>query len=92
MMKLLYLLAKTNLEEPKMQKFEIIESKHWKHITGRTASIYGAVPWTSSDDAGNWSIMSAGWTVRNNQTGTVGTGRKPFQTKEEAEAFISQFN
>jgi hypothetical protein len=75
-----------------MQKFEIIESKHWKHSTGRTASIYGAVPWTSSDDAVNWVVVSAGWTVYNTRTNTVGIGRKPFQTKAEAEAFISQFN
>jgi hypothetical protein len=73
-------------------RYEIIESKHWKHVSGRTASILGAVPYVNAADAENWQIVIAGWTVRDNRSGSVGTGRKPFQTREEAQAFADKFN
>jgi hypothetical protein len=73
-------------------KFEIIESKHWRHSAGMTASLYGAVPWTSEADRQNWSVQVVGYTLRNIKTGTVGIGRKPFKTYEEAVEFVSQFN
>ena len=73
-------------------KFEIIESKRWKHSTGMTASIYGAVPWTSEADRHNWSIEIVGYTLRNIKSGTVGIGRRPFKTHAEALEFVSQFN
>jgi hypothetical protein len=73
-------------------RYEIIESKHWKHVSGRTASIFGSVPYVNDADAENWQIVIAGWTVRDNRSGTVGIGRKPFQTREEAQAFADKFN
>ena len=73
-------------------QYEIIESKHWKHTSGRTASIYGAVPYYNDHDAKEWEIVSCGFTVRNLKTGTVGIGRPPFKTIEEAQAFIAKFN
>jgi hypothetical protein len=75
-----------------MQKFEVIESKRWIHTSGKTASIYGAVPYLSEDDQKHWSIEVVGFTVRNNQTGTVGVGRAPWKTKTEAQAFADKFN
>jgi hypothetical protein len=75
-----------------MQNFEIIESKHWKHTNGMTASIYGSCPWVSDADRHNWVLEVVGYTVRNVKTGTVGIGRKPFKTHAEALEFISQFN
>ncbi len=73
-------------------KFEIIESKHWKHANGMTASIYGSCPWVSDADRHNWVLEVVGYTVRNIKTGTVGIVRKPFKTYEEAVEFVSQFN
>jgi hypothetical protein len=72
--------------------YEIIESKRWKHTTGKTASIYGSCPYTSSEDAKNWKIENVGFTVRNLKTGMVGTARMPFKTRTEAEIFIKSFN
>ena len=71
-------------------QFEVIESKVWTHTSGRRASIYGAAPWTTESDAPNWSIVNRGWTVRNPFTGEVGACRKPFATREEAEAFAAR--
>jgi hypothetical protein len=65
-----------------------IEAKRWRHISGRTASVYGACPWTSEADEPNWRIESAGWTVQH-PDGTTGIGRVPFATKEEADAWIA---
>lgn len=63
---------------------EIIESKHWVNVeTGRTASIYGAVPYTNDQDKLNWRIESRGYTWRLNN-GTIGLGRSPAKTLSEA--------
>jgi len=70
--------------------FEVIESRVWKHTSGRTASIYGACPWVAQSDAPNWQIVTRGWTVRNPHTGEVGACRPPFATKEEAQAFAER--
>ena len=64
--------------------YEIIESKQWQCTDGRTASIYGACPYVSDADKANWTIKAVGFTVRNMKTGTVGIGRKPFATFDEA--------
>ncbi len=72
-------------------KYEIIESKKWVNsITGATASIYGSVPYTNETDKLNWSIEVVGYTIRNNDTGTVGLGRKPFETMAEAQECIQK--
>ena len=68
-----------------------IESKVWQHISGRTASIYGACPWSGrdGDTRTDWSLTSRGWTIQRDD-GTVGSGRKPFATRTEAEEYIVQ--
>jgi len=73
-------------------KYEIIESKQWQCTDGRTASIYGSCPYVSDADKAHWAIKTVGYTVRNTKTGTVGIGRKPFATLDEAQQFINQFN
>jgi hypothetical protein len=73
-------------------KGEVIESKHWKHKdTGATASLYGAVPWSGSpgDKKEDWKLESVGWTIQW-EDGTIGIGRQPFKTKEEAEDFLEK--
>lgn len=71
-------------------RYEVIEARHWAHTSGRRASLYGAAPWTSEADRPNWSVVAAGWTVRNPYTGQVGACRAPFATREEAEAFAAR--
>ena len=71
-------------------RFEIIEARQYRHTSGRTASIYGAAPWTNPADAPNWTVETRGWTVRNPFTGEVGACRPPFATRSEAEAFASR--
>ena len=76
-----------------MLQYEVIESKVWRHaITGRTASIYGASPWFYIADRPNWSIVSRGWTVRDNVNNTVGIGRPPWANRDEAQAWADAEN
>jgi hypothetical protein len=71
-------------------KFEVIESRAWRHVSGATASIYGAAPWTTAADKDNWTIEARGWTVRNPHTGQVGACRQPFATRDEAQAYADR--
>jgi hypothetical protein len=75
-----------------MSRYEIIDSRHWKHASGATASLYGAVPWSNEADRVNWRIVIVGYTVRDNVRGTVGIGRKPFETYNEAETWVYEQN
>ncbi len=66
-------------------QYEVIEAKAWMHKgTGRTVSAYGAKP-----HGPDWALTSVGWTVRNPHTSEVGACRKPWDTREEAEAWAS---
>jgi hypothetical protein len=73
-----------------MVRFEVIESKHWVRDDGRTASLYGAVPWVSPSEEKRWKIASRGYTVRDNERGTVGIGRQPWATRAEAQAWVDK--
>lgn len=75
-----------------MRIIEVIESKRWKNtVTGATASIYGAVPYTSEADKGRWVVETVGYTWRR-EDGTVGLGRVPAKTLEEALAVMERVN
>lgn len=74
-----------------MDRYEVIPSKTWVHSSGRKASIYGACPWTSETDRPNWQVVSDGFTIRDNRTNTVGMGRPPFKTAEEARVQINEW-
>lgn len=74
-------------------KGEVIESKQWRHKgTKATASLYGAVPWSGApgDQEKDWRLESVGWTIRW-EDGTIGIGRQPFKSKEEAEEWLEKF-
>lgn len=86
------LAERINIKTAMRGKGEIIESKRWKHKdTGATASLYGAVPWSGApgDQKSDWVLENVGWTIRW-EDGTVGIGRQPFKTKEEAEEFLDE--
>ncbi|USN15625.1 hypothetical protein KIKIMORA_05070 [Brevundimonas phage vB_BpoS-Kikimora] len=62
----------------------------WRHaVTGRTASVRGAAPWSSEADKPNWTREPAGWTVEH-PDGTTGLCRMPFTTEAEAQAWCDQ--
>jgi hypothetical protein len=75
-----------------MKVTNIIEAKQWrrKH-TNVTASIYGAVPWTSLSDAHNWIVEVKGYTWVTDQ-GTIGLGRMPAKTMQEAIEVMNKVN
>lgn len=75
-----------------MPRYEVIESKHWVRDDGRTASIYGAVPWVSASEEKRWKIVPRGYTVRDNERGTVGIGRQPWTTRAEAQTWTDAEN
>lgn len=72
-----------------MPRYEVIPARLWRNrVTGATASVYGALPWTSEADKSNWEMASVGWTIRDNRDNTVGLGHKPWGTATAAQAFI----
>ena len=73
-----------------MDRYEVIPSRVYKREDGLKASIYGACPWNSDAEKARWQCVVQGWTVRDNHSNTVGMGRPPFATKEEAEAFVTR--
>jgi hypothetical protein len=73
-----------------MATAEVIPARRWVNsVTGQTASIYGAAPYGGDRDRVNWSIKDSGFTIRH-PNGTVGCGRLPFDTREEAESWIDR--
>lgn len=69
----------------------VIPSRRWRHSSGRTASLYGASPWTSQADRANWQIEESGFTIQN-PDGTIGCGKPPSATREEAQALADRLN
>lgn len=70
----------------------VIVSRIWLHAkNGRTASIYGSCPWTNDNDKPNWSVVERGWTIQN-PDGTIGCGRPPCATRQEAQDLADKLN
>lgn len=76
-----------------MRVLEVIPSRRWRHTNGQAASLYGAVPWTGvpGNSREDWEIETSGWTWVNSN-GTIGLGRVPAATREEAEAVMNKVN
>lgn len=77
-----------------MQTIQVIPAKRWQHTNGSTASLYGAVPWTSQADKPNWQIVTIGYTwqvVDGRGSVTIGLGKMPVKTLEEATAIAVRF-
>jgi len=72
----------------------VLPARQWRHkFSGRTASIYGAVPWTGGlgNTEKDWEMVTVGWTWEN-ANGTIGLGRIPAKTKDEAEKVMREVN
>ncbi len=76
-----------------MKVLEVIPARFWKHRSGRCASIYGALPWTGAPGNAreDWTMEERGWTW-SNSNGTIGLGRVPAATREEAEEVMRKHN
>lgn len=75
-----------------MRILEVIESRRWKHTkTGQTASPYGAVPWSTDAEREHWTLETVGYTWKLDN-GTVGLGRRPAKTREEALQIMNEVN
>jgi len=75
-----------------MRVIEVIPARRWRNIkTGMSASLYGAVPWTSNAAKDDWQIEESGWTWRN-ANGTIGLGRAPAATRQEALDVMARVN
>lgn len=73
------------------QIVRVIEARQWRGQMGRTASVYGANPWTCESDRKLWALARVGWTWECSD-GTVGLGRAPVATREEAQAIMDRVN
>ena len=75
-----------------MSRFQVETAKKWVNTNGQTASIYGAVPYTSEEDKKNWKIIDVGYTIRDNKTNTVGIGKQPFQSIYDVALIVTNLN
>lgn len=71
----------------------VIPARRWQHKDGRTASIGGSIPWTGApgNTKADWEMVTSGWTWENSN-GTIGLGRVPTKTREEAEEVMRKVN
>lgn len=75
-----------------MKVTTIVPYKVWKSsVTGATASIHGAVPWTRDADKSKWQVIVAGYTWQRDD-GRIGLGRVPAKTLEEAVEVMNRVN
>ena len=75
-----------------MERYGIVKSFYWKHKSGRTASIYGSLPWTSAADAENWKMVQRGWAIKDNHENTVGRIGRPSATLQELQDLCERLN
>jgi hypothetical protein len=74
----------------------VIPRKHWLNIkTGQTASMFGAVPYTSEKDKLDWKLVTNGFTFQRSD-GCVGipshAATEAGKTHESAIKFMNHFN
>ena len=72
-----------------MERYTIVPYRYWQNQnTQAKASIFGACPWTSLEDKVNWSLISKGYTIRDNHNGTQGLGHPPCETMGAAQLWL----
>lgn len=75
-----------------MANGKIIANKFWTNtVNGRKASLYGSVPWTSQAEKDQWQMTESGYTIAWDD-GTIGTGKPPFKTYADAEAYLAKMD
>ncbi len=75
-----------------MKRYTVIPSRHWLHTSGAKASPFGACPWAQESERANWTLVTSGYTVKNNREGTIGIGRVPWATEAEAQTWADKEN
>lgn len=78
--------------QPQSGPFVPIESQVWRRDDGRTASPFGACPWTTESERPRWALVSRGWTTLDTRDGTTGHGHGSLPTREEALARCDRWN
>lgn len=71
-----------------MKRYAVIPHRIWRRDDGVTASIYGPLPWTSTDESARWHVESGGWTVFDKETNAIGCEGAPFRNYEDAELYL----
>lgn len=74
-----------------MKVIEVVESRVWVHVSGRRTSVHGSCPWTSDRERKDWALQTQGYTWHLDN-GTIGLGRVPAKTREEAEEVMRKVN
>ena len=76
-----------------MRVVAVVPARRWLHTSGRTASLYGAVPWTGAfgDTRADWRLEDVGFTWEMSN-GTIGMCRVPAKTREEAVRVMNEMN
>lgn len=70
-----------------MAKYEVVPHSFYRHVSGKTASYHGALPWCNASEQLQWTFVQEGYTVYNPLTNEFGIGRVPWNTREEAQAW-----
>lgn len=70
----------------------VIEARHYRRDDGRTASLYGAAPWTSESERTRWNVETSGFSIHWDGDGTNGICRRPFPTRDRAESYAKAWN
>lgn len=67
-----------------MPRYTIVPHRVWRNLkNGSTASVYGAIPYTSAADAINWCVVENGYTIHDTLKGTYGAYSCPAGSSED---------
>ena len=50
-----------------MLRYEIVESKVYRHKSGKTASIFGSCPYYYNSEKGDWQIVGNGYSLHDHK-------------------------
>lgn len=72
-------------------RFEIVDYKYWEHVSGRRASVHGAVPYYNDEQAKDWSIKTNGYGYFDFNRNTYHGPGVPFKTIADAKKHLERF-
>jgi hypothetical protein len=71
-------LLQTQLKHEENKRYEVVPKKLWVNkASGKTASVHGAVPYTSKEDEKNWELQDYGFTIHDKKDNTYGLASMP---------------